>query len=479
MDIDNCDESNGGTSILRHNGLSLRPVLPEESGEGLPYAPVNFPRPGDIWRWKVGKRVASNGYFLDRYLYLPKPLSRLDNQLGRKYIFASKLSVERYIRAAFPDVDVEAFFASFSWKIPSKQLKLTNGNAVEQTLFTIPSEEIEELSTSDSQSIGVACKAGNRACTSLLTDKENPLSTLMPCDICCSEPHFCRECCCILCCKTINLKHGGYSYLKCEAMAGEGYICGHVAHVNCALRSYMAGTVGGSIGLDAEYYCRRCDSRTDLVLRVAELLEICESINSRDDVEKVLNVCFCVLRNSQKSRAKELLNCIELAIIKLKSETSLEDIWKIDESNSAPCTGAHDGETTLEANHQGCLDLPSIFLIPVNYQNEAQKLEDEVYHVLQELKQSQETEYKIAEERLFSQQNYLNNLYQQLEQEKAELSHHRSTAEADDLLSALSKRSEQIKCEVKKLKEMEEVTKGFGRTSKYVLKEHFGLEIGD
>jgi hypothetical protein len=39
-------------------------------------------------------------------------------------------------------------------------------------------------------------------------------------------------------------------------------------------------------------------------------------------------------------------------------------------------------------------------------------------------------------------------------------------------------RVDQIKREMTKLKDMEEVAKGFGRTFKDILKEHFGLEVG-
>ncbi|KAM1348857.1 hypothetical protein PS2_003035 [Malus domestica] len=65
----------------------------------------------------------------------------------------------------------------------------------------------------------------------------------------------------------------------------------------------MAGTVGGSIGLDSEYYCRRCDEKTDLV--------------------------------SYKTSARDLLKRIEVAIEKLKCGTNLEDIglWSIMKDN--------------------------------------------------------------------------------------------------------------------------------------------------
>ena len=113
-----------------NGSLNIRPVVPESTGEGYPYAPENWPKEGDIWGWRTGRRVAPNGNFQDRYLYLPDRLNRrAENQgLSRKqHIFASKLSVERYIKANFPDADVDAFFASFTWRIPAVPLASTNG----------------------------------------------------------------------------------------------------------------------------------------------------------------------------------------------------------------------------------------------------------------------------------------------------------------------------------------------------------------
>ena len=162
-------------------------------------------------------------------------------------------------------------------------------------------------------------------CTSLGLQTENQPIASMSCDICCSEPGFCGYCCCILCCKTISSKHGGYNYIKCEAISSEGHICGHVAHMNCALRTYMAGTVGGSIGLNAEYYCRRCDARTDLVPHVTRLLRTCETVDSQDEIEKILNLGFCILRGSQRADAKGLLKRIEAAITKVKLVLSKQE----------------------------------------------------------------------------------------------------------------------------------------------------------
>eukprot|EP00257_Ricinus_communis_P015546 XP_015573488.1 uncharacterized protein LOC8280909 isoform X1 [Ricinus communis] len=104
-------ESNGTVNRMEENNL-LWPVLPGESGEGLPYAPIDWPYPGDIWTWRVGRRFNTSGYFQDRFLYIPKRLG--------KQTFASKNAVANYITSNFPGADVDAFFASFAWKIPVK-----------------------------------------------------------------------------------------------------------------------------------------------------------------------------------------------------------------------------------------------------------------------------------------------------------------------------------------------------------------------
>jgi hypothetical protein len=106
-------------------GLNLPPVAADQTGEGLPYAPINFPNQGDVWGWKTGKRLQSNGCFQDRYLYSPVAFKPGSNRKNR-HTFASKLSVERYIKSTFPDADVDKFFASFTWRIPAAEAS-TNG----------------------------------------------------------------------------------------------------------------------------------------------------------------------------------------------------------------------------------------------------------------------------------------------------------------------------------------------------------------
>lgn len=480
MEIDDVKEGNENVPGKIENGFNLFPVSPEDSGEGLPYAPVDFPEPGDVWRWKVGRRIAHNGHFLDRYLYFPTRFGKLDSGRLRSG-FASKLSVERFIRDSYPHVDVRKFFASFSWKIPSKKQPLRN--AADAFLLDQPEENTDSMS--DNQSDGMACKAGNKKCTSLLANEDNGTYAPFRCDICCSEPRFCRDCCCILCSKTINLCFGGYSYFKCDAVIIDSDICGHVAHVNCALRSYVAGTIGGSIRLDAEYFCRRCDSRKELVQHVTKLFKTCQSIDSRDDVEMLLSVGVRILRGSKKTSAKELLNCIESALKKLQCGTSVGDIWKVEENTSAISTGVSpNGNVELEpAKHQEPLDTKPdslhVLSISSNYGNEHLKLEDEIEQALRELRRAQESEYRLAKETLYDQKNYIRNLYQQLDEERSELSRRTSRTGSDALLDAVLKRLDQVKQEVFKLKEMEKVGAGFGSTPKGILKEHFRLTMDD
>lgn len=117
------DKRNGCLVNGEKNSLHLFPVSPYASGEGLPYAPVDWPCPGDKWRWKVGKRTVSSGeHFWDRHLYLPNRLQGKNKGRG----FVSKISVEQYVRT-YPGADVKAFFDSFSWKIPYKSPSESKG----------------------------------------------------------------------------------------------------------------------------------------------------------------------------------------------------------------------------------------------------------------------------------------------------------------------------------------------------------------
>ncbi|KAJ4722478.1 Protein OBERON 1 [Melia azedarach] len=93
----------------------LDPVPPFYDGEGFPYAPTDWPNPGDTWGWKVGRRISASGYYTDRFLIPPRSLQK---STCPKH-FASRCSVEHYILKEFPNADIDAFFASFVWRIPS------------------------------------------------------------------------------------------------------------------------------------------------------------------------------------------------------------------------------------------------------------------------------------------------------------------------------------------------------------------------
>uniref|UniRef100_A0A175YJP8 Uncharacterized protein n=1 Tax=Daucus carota subsp. sativus TaxID=79200 RepID=A0A175YJP8_DAUCS len=433
MAIDN-DENNRGATEMPENGLYLYPVSAQASGEGLPYAPVDWPEPGDIWRWKVGNRVAVSGYFIDRYLYLPKRLQRVNKAKS----FKSKLAVEQYIQKI--GADVEAFFALFSWKIPSREQSEVKG---------------EDLGSELQHGIR-CCKAGNTSCGSLVESDE-----ALP-------GHM-----------TIDIAYGGYSFIRCEAVIGEGVICGHLAHMRCALGSCMAGVVEGCIGLDTEYYCRRCDTRTDLLSHVAKLLQTCEAIESRDEIMKILDLGASVLHGTQRLAAMKLLHHIELVMGKLQSGTCLEDVWKMEHTSAANLGILIHDALESSMNEKPAHDrIASPHKVSESFDPviESLKLEVKVDEMLAALRKSQEQEYNMARDKLCEHKNYLKDLYQQLNKEKAELAQHAAhNAHRGALTKLVRNRLDQIKSEEIKLKEMEEVAKGFGRTSKKILKKHFDL----
>ncbi|CAN0887035.1 hypothetical protein LINGRAHAP2_LOCUS15505 [Linum grandiflorum] len=296
----NTKESNGCTGKTKETSFTpfhLRVVPANESGKGFPYAPENWPSPRDMWGWKVGKRLTFSGYHIDRNLYLPKILHHLPCISNRvKNGFESKLSVRMLIEKHFPNADIKAFFASFVWNVPSKHAsmnRLMNKGAsptIIRDLDTSPFHVVPSVTLGqpvDLQSNNRRCKKENKVCISLEGATEIEPLPAVPCDICCDESDFSRDCCCIVCCKTVSSSHGGYSYVRCHTIVTEGCFCSHVTHLECALRTYMAGAVGGCIGLDAEYFCQRCDAKIHLVPHAVKLLQTCKSMDCRDEIQKM------------------------------------------------------------------------------------------------------------------------------------------------------------------------------------------------
>ncbi|KAK3146101.1 hypothetical protein QOZ80_3BG0261630 [Eleusine coracana subsp. coracana] len=91
-------------------GIIAIPVCANTSGKGLPYAPENWPCPGDHWYWRVGCRTNSGGHWADRYL---TPPSRFRVATGKKTAFASRLQVEEFIKREYPNIDPSTFFSMF------------------------------------------------------------------------------------------------------------------------------------------------------------------------------------------------------------------------------------------------------------------------------------------------------------------------------------------------------------------------------
>ncbi|XP_076920518.1 uncharacterized protein LOC143581668 [Bidens hawaiensis] len=357
-------------------------------------------------------------------------------------------------------MDIKAFFASFTWRVPAGQIKGSTGIVLNCTPKFDPS----------------GCKAGNINCSSLLSPTDPDPSNIMACDICCIEPRFCHDCCCILCSKPVDSSTDDDKiFIKCEAMVKDGLICGHICHIECALRSNMAGTVGGTICFDAEYYCRRCDATTDLIPHVMNLIRRCESISYGDKMQKILNLCVIILRGSTKTSAKNLFNHVQSTLAKLKEGNTHEDIWK-QEDISAVTTG---DVTQWEPMEAETITPPTqITFTNFDCQIESTVLEQRIEKTLASLKQSQAAEYKIAENVLTTQKNILLNLYQELKKEKSKLANCSPSGDPS-LVHNVFKIMDQIKNEFRKITAMQSVGKGFGKTSKYVLKEHFGVQVNN
>lgn len=175
------------------------------------------------------------------------------------------------------------------------------------------------------------CKAGNAKCgleigrSILLGDLE-----CLACDVCCTEPGFCRECMCILCCKTIIPEGGESNFVRCLCKpSGEG-MCGNAAHLECALHSKMAGVVK-NMGLDMEYLCRRCDSRTDLRELVTLLIEAVDYTAVRTHAEKSLELALEIMKGTKRggSGARVLGHLVQTALRKVHFFISFGGVFAI------------------------------------------------------------------------------------------------------------------------------------------------------
>ena len=97
------------------DSIPREPVSVGGRGEGWPYAPEGWPNADDKWGWRVGKRSASNGLWIDRYITLPKSLAK-----GRKVVeFASRKGLIEFLKHNFPHMNADSIFKAFDWKVPA------------------------------------------------------------------------------------------------------------------------------------------------------------------------------------------------------------------------------------------------------------------------------------------------------------------------------------------------------------------------
>eukprot|EP00252_Welwitschia_mirabilis_P001259 TRINITY_DN11153_c0_g1_i1.p1 TRINITY_DN11153_c0_g1~~TRINITY_DN11153_c0_g1_i1.p1 ORF type:complete len:386 (-),score=70.43 TRINITY_DN11153_c0_g1_i1:23-1075(-) len=345
------------------------------SGRGSPFAPPDdWPIAGDAWGWRVGRRVSSDGlYFSDRYLYPPRRFQQRFRELRSKSQAA--FFVNECLRGQEnQNIKVEDFFALFQWKVPCsatspgdvairpKKCKGTNAengnikrkvgeacNGTESETAT----ELQELRTAALQgklhdhnkrlarllyvdlegrvheSLSSSrrkqnvikakklCPAGNVCCT-LTTGKRRSWGNTeaIQCLICCTEPGFCGECCCILCGKATNQSQENWNYIKCEQKVEGELICGHVAHMECALDCNTAGVLTDQ-GLDVEYYCRRCDLKTDLMMHVDQLLNQSHILKDSAGAIKNMELALRFLNGTERKGGQKLKTLLELSLNKV------------------------------------------------------------------------------------------------------------------------------------------------------------------
>jgi hypothetical protein len=95
-----------------------RSIVEAGKGEGWPYAPQGWPSPDDKWGWRVGKRSNGSGHWIDRYVALPQSLAKATKTTE----FASRKALIQYLKKTFPQINIDDFFKSFQWKVPSVEM---------------------------------------------------------------------------------------------------------------------------------------------------------------------------------------------------------------------------------------------------------------------------------------------------------------------------------------------------------------------
>lgn len=307
------------------------PVPQSGRGEGWPYAPQGWPKHEDKWGWRVGKRASGTFFWIDRYVSPPSSLIR-----GRRTIeFASRKSLVEYCRQNFPQMtDSSNIFKAFDWKIPApKNLEVPDNKRVGSAKREATGKRDKPTDGEDNWLMSKRqCRAGNPHCT--LTKGKNNVSESaesLVCHICCLEPDFCRECKCILCCKSFPPNIDDVVVVRClnHPVPGQG-LCGHAAHLECALNSQLAGVIKKN-GLDLEYICRRCDRKTDLKGTVVQMVEAVGQNAPQSTVENVLQLALRTVQDPEdepQSPARTWAALITDALKKIQEGSPTLEVYK-------------------------------------------------------------------------------------------------------------------------------------------------------
>ncbi|KAH9318439.1 hypothetical protein KI387_020208, partial [Taxus chinensis] len=112
----------------------------------------------------------------------------------------------------------------------------------------------------------------------------------------------------------------------------------------------------------------------------------------------------------------------------------------------------------------------------------ALKFENKINQALYGLRRSQEAEYKLAQERLYAQKDFLLSLFQQLDIANSEFTNcspSSSLENFDDLLVGVSDQVGRLRKENAKFGQMLTITNGFGHTQKDILRDYFGVSLED
>lgn len=186
-----------------------------------------------------------------------------------------------------------------------------------------------KLKSADVVKVELKCKIGNENC-GLHLGESLALGAIgvMPCDVCCSEPDFCRECLCILCGKTMKCGYSAYTSVRCFARLSGAEFCGHAAHLMCALECQLAGVVK-PLGLDMEYVCRRCDQKTDLRGHVVRLIDSLRYTNCRFSVEKNLGTALQIIQGTKDGGAKRLIQLLQTAIQMMYKGGDIREVFNL------------------------------------------------------------------------------------------------------------------------------------------------------